>query len=89
MASSIRATYDIPDIYRNGFTMGRGNSFNLPENDAKKQRKSNRSDILKLSGVSRGCHPVRLHYQCDETKVLPSRRLGIELQDLDNTMNCT
>ncbi|KAH3782674.1 hypothetical protein DPMN_160593 [Dreissena polymorpha] len=62
------------------------------KDDAKKQRKSGnqrKSDVPKLSGVSRGCHPMRLHYKCDKTKVFPSRRLGIELQGLDYKMNCT
>ncbi|KAH3886520.1 hypothetical protein DPMN_010531 [Dreissena polymorpha] len=47
--------------------MGWENSFDLPERQREKERKSKRSHVPKLSVVSRGCHPVRLHYKCDET----------------------
>ncbi|XP_063437489.1 uncharacterized protein LOC134718729 [Mytilus trossulus] len=45
----------------------------------KKQRQSKRSDISKLHEVTRGCLPVRQYHKCDESKILPTTRLGINL----------
>ena len=45
----------------------------------RKKRKSKKADISKLHEVARGCLPVRQHHNCDESKILPTTRLGIDL----------
>jgi len=46
----------------------------------RKKRKSKKADISKLHEVARGCLPVRQHHKCDESKILPTTRLGIDLK---------
>lgn len=46
----------------------------------RKQRKSKTCGLSLPSEPSRGVHPVRQYYKTDESKVLPTTRLGIELE---------
>lgn len=62
-------------------TLCRNHAFDDPKLFGKRQRKSKRSDISQPSAVCRGCLPVRQHHRCDESKILPTTRLGIPLQD--------
>lgn len=50
----------------------------------KQKRVSKRSDVSKPDEISRGCMPISSHHKCDESKVLPTTRLGIELKDPSN-----
>lgn len=62
-------------------TLCRNHAFDDPKLLGKRQRKSKRSDLSQPSAVCRGCLPVRKHHRCDESKILPTTRLGIPLQD--------
>ncbi|CAG2192105.1 unnamed protein product [Mytilus edulis] len=75
VATYTECNHQIPQIYP------RNHTFDSPSRLNKKQRKSKRSDVSKPNAVSRGCLPIRQHHKCDESKVLPTTRLGIELQD--------
>ncbi|KAH3873184.1 hypothetical protein DPMN_036411 [Dreissena polymorpha] len=56
-------------------------AFDSPTRLGKRQRKSKRSDISRRHEVARGCLPIRSHHKCDESKILPTTRLGITLED--------
>lgn len=56
-------------------TLCRNHAFDDPKLFGK------RSDISQPTAVCRGCLPVRQHHRCDESKILPTTRLGIPLQD--------
>ena len=58
----------------------RNHAFDNPRLYGKKQRKSKRSDVSKPHEVARGCLPVRFHHKSDESKILSTTRLGIDLQ---------
>lgn len=68
-------------MIRYHITLCRNHAFDDPKLFEKRQRKSKRSDISQPSAVCRGCLPVRQHHRCDESKILPTTRLGIPLQD--------
>ncbi|KAH3873155.1 hypothetical protein DPMN_036382 [Dreissena polymorpha] len=59
----------------------RNHAFDSPTRLGKRQRKSKRSDISRRHEVARGCLPIRSHHKCDESKILPTTRLGITLED--------
>ncbi|CAC5400819.1 unnamed protein product [Mytilus coruscus] len=47
----------------------------------RKKRVTKRSDVSMPNQVARGCMPIRFHHRCDESKVLPTTRLGIDMKD--------
>ncbi|CAC5368651.1 unnamed protein product [Mytilus coruscus] len=47
----------------------------------RKKRVTKRSDVSMPNQVARGCMPIRFHHKCDESKVLPTTRLGIDMKD--------
>ncbi|KAH3722082.1 hypothetical protein DPMN_065033 [Dreissena polymorpha] len=59
----------------------RNHAFDSPTRLGKRQRKSKRSDISRPHEVARSCLPIRSHHKCDESKILPTTRLGITLED--------
>ncbi|KAH3795443.1 hypothetical protein DPMN_148994 [Dreissena polymorpha] len=63
------------------FFVFRNHAFDSPTRLGKRQRKSKRSDISRPHEVARGCLPIRSHHKCDESKILPTTRLGITLED--------
>lgn len=60
----------------------RDHFFDTAMRKRRKQRKTKRCDVSKPNEVTRGCLPVRQHHKCDESKILPTKRLGIELEDI-------
>lgn len=41
--------------------------------------------MTKINQVPKGVQPVRYHYKVDETKILPSLRLGVPEKELFDT----
>ncbi|CAG2251761.1 unnamed protein product [Mytilus edulis] len=61
----------------------RDHLFDKPIRRRRKQRTTKRSDVSKPGEVARGCLPIRQHHKTDESKILPTTRLGIDMKDLD------
>ncbi|VDI63155.1 Hypothetical predicted protein [Mytilus galloprovincialis] len=59
----------------------RNHTFDSPSGLTKNRESQSGLMFRKPNAVSRGCLPIRQHHKCDESKVLPTTRLGIELQD--------
>ena len=56
-------------------------SFDMEDKCRWKQRNFKSLDISKPMSMTRSCLPVRQHHRCDESKMLPTTRLGIDLTD--------
>ncbi|KAJ8303731.1 hypothetical protein KUTeg_018654 [Tegillarca granosa] len=59
----------------------RNHIFDLQARSQRKFCKRKRGEISKPGMTSRGARPVRQHHRCDETKILPHVRLGIDLDE--------
>ncbi|CAG2257675.1 unnamed protein product [Mytilus edulis] len=70
------------DLYLRSITL-RDHLFDKPIRRRRKQRTTKRSDVSKPGEVARGCLPIRQHHKTDESKILPTTRLGIDMKDLD------
>lgn len=55
--------------------------FDSSERGKRMHAKRKVSTITKYGAPCKGIKPVRQHHRCDEEKILPHKRLGIELND--------
>ncbi|XP_071137033.1 uncharacterized protein [Mytilus edulis] len=63
----------------------RNHTFDSPERAKRSYGKRKRGEISDPSMSSRGARPIRQHHRCDESKILPHVRMGLDITENEIT----